>query len=152
MDRIIKNERGLELVTSHSLGYETSSKIFLIRYILSDQVWCCNVKQFLIYSKNYICKFMQASRWEHKLLHFHCHFESGNCGKEGENYKKNKKSFLNEIKNIFHIFYMAIIWWKNKNLIKKADTSFNKETFLLKINKHLIWSKRSIVRMKYNLI
>ena len=36
-------------------------------------------------------------------------FESGNCGKEGKNLQKlhhlkNKKSFLDEIKNIFHSF------------------------------------------------
>ena len=38
-----------------------------------------------------------------------CPFESGKCGKEGEKiqkieYFKNKKSFLEEIKNIFHSF------------------------------------------------
>ena len=37
MDKVIKNKRGLELVTSHSSGYKTSSKKFLY-YILSDQV------------------------------------------------------------------------------------------------------------------
>ena len=45
----------------------------LVRYILSDQVWWCNVKQFLSYSKNYICKFMQVNSW-HKLFHFHLSF------------------------------------------------------------------------------
>ena len=38
-----------------------------------------------------------------------CLFESGNCGKEGKKlqkpeYLKNEKSFLDEIKNIFHSF------------------------------------------------
>ena len=38
-----------------------------------------------------------------------CPFESGNCGKEGKKlqtfeYLENKKSFLDEIKNIFHSF------------------------------------------------
>ena len=52
-------------------------------------------------------------------------FESGKCGKEGEKiqkfeYLKNKKSFLDEIKNIFHSFRRAIISWKNKNLIKNS--------------------------------
>ena len=46
----------------------------------------------------------------------------GNCGKEGKKlqkfeYLKNKKSFVDEIKNIFH---RAIILWKNKNLIKNS--------------------------------
>ena len=40
------------------------------------------------------------------------------------NYLKNEKSFFDEIKSIFHSFWKAIIWWKNKNLIKIADTSF----------------------------
>ena len=57
-----------------------------------------------------------------------CPFESGKCGKEEENYKNmnfcNLKSFLDEIKNIFHNFRRAIIWWKNKDLVKKVDTSF----------------------------
>ena len=38
-----------------------------------------------------------------------CPFESGNCGKKGGKlqkleYLKNEKSFLDEIKNIFHSF------------------------------------------------
>ena len=34
MDRVIKNKRGLELVTSHSSGYETSSQNSFICYML----------------------------------------------------------------------------------------------------------------------
>ena len=42
-----------------------------------------------------------------------CPFESGNCEKEGEKlqkleYLKNEKSFLDEIKNIFHNFWRTI--------------------------------------------
>ena len=37
MYEVIKNKRGLELVTSLSSGYETGSQKFL-NYILSDQV------------------------------------------------------------------------------------------------------------------
>ena len=52
-----------------------------------------------------------------------CPFESEKCGKEGKKLQKSENlesenSFLNEIKNIFHSFYRAIILWKNKNLIK----------------------------------
>ena len=59
-----------------------------------------------------------------------CPFVSGKCGKAGKNlqkfqYLKNEKSFLDEIENAFHSFWRAIIWSKNKNLIKIADTSFN---------------------------
>ena len=38
MDRIIKSKMCLELVTSHSSGYKTSSKNFFISYVLPDQV------------------------------------------------------------------------------------------------------------------
>ena len=33
-------------------------------------------------------------------------------------YLENKKSFFDEVKNTFRSFGRAIIWWKNKNLIK----------------------------------
>ena len=49
-------------------------------------------------------------------------------------YLENKKRFLDEIKNIFHSFWMAMIWWKNKNLMKIADTSFKHQ--LHQIVKH----------------
>ena len=39
-------------------------------------------------------------------------------------YLENEKSFLDEIKNVFHSFWRAIIWWKIKICQKVADTSF----------------------------
>ena len=48
-------------------------------------------------------------------------------GKDKNEYLENEKSFLDEIKSIFHSFWRAIIWWKNKNLMKIADTSFKEE-------------------------
>ena len=52
-----------------------------------------------------------------------CPFVFGKCGKEGKKsqkieYLKNEKSFLDKIKSTFYSFWRAIIWWKNKNLIK----------------------------------
>ena len=41
-----------------------------VSYVLSDQVWWCNIKRCLSYFKNYICKFMQSNLWHHKLFHF----------------------------------------------------------------------------------
>ena len=38
MDKVIKNKRGLELVTSHYSGHETSLEKFLYLYVLSDLV------------------------------------------------------------------------------------------------------------------
>ena len=73
IDKVMKNKRGLELVTSCFSGYKTSSQKFLY-YILSDQVWWCNIKWFLSYCKNYTCKFMQANSWHHISFHFHLSF------------------------------------------------------------------------------
>ena len=54
-----------------------------------------------------------------------CPFEFGMCRKERKKlqkleYLENEKSFLDEIKNIFHGFWRPVIWWKNKNLIKNS--------------------------------
>ena len=52
-----------------------------------------------------------------------CPFEFGKHGKEGKKYKntriciENEKSFLDEI---FHSFWRAIVWWKNKKFIKNS--------------------------------
>ena len=121
--RSYHKQKGLELKTSCSLGYEQVQKNSFISYILSDQVWWCNIKSFLSYSKNYICKFMQAHSWHHKLFHFHLSFCIWIVWKGRKKITKiwleSEKSFLDEIKNTFHSFWRAIIWWKNKNLIEK---------------------------------
>ena len=46
--------------------------------------------------------------------------ESGKEEEKTQNfeYLENENSFLDKIKNISHSFWRAIIWWKNKNLIK----------------------------------
>ena len=111
-----QKQKGLELVTNPSSGHETSSEKFLC-YVLPDQVWWCNVKQFLSYSKNHICKFMQVNSWHHKLFHFHMSFSIWKVWKGRKKSKKfeyleNGKSFLDEIKNNFHSFKRPIIWWK----------------------------------------
>ena len=49
-------------------------KYSFICYILSDQVWWCDLKQFLRHSKNYISNFMQANWWHYKLFHSHLSF------------------------------------------------------------------------------
>ena len=74
MDKVTKNKRGLELVTSPPSGYKTSSQKNFFSYILSEQVWWCNIKRFLSYSKNYTSKFMQANARHHELFHFHLPF------------------------------------------------------------------------------
>ena len=79
--------------TSHQFLFNS-----FIYYILSDQVWWCNVKQFLGYSKNYICKYTSIFP-----------FGSGKCGEEGKKsqkfeYLENEKGFLDKIKNILNSF------------------------------------------------
>ena len=56
---------------------------------------------------------------------FICPFEYGKCGKEGKKiqkfeYLEKEKSFLDEVKNIFHSFLRANICRKNENLIKNS--------------------------------
>ena len=80
MKKIIRNKRVLELVTS--LLFRLWNKFrnipqlvmyYLTKFddVLSDQIWWCNIKQFLSYYKKYICKFMKANSWHHKLFDFH---------------------------------------------------------------------------------
>ena len=97
----------------------------IISYVLSDQVWWCNIKCFLSYSKNCISKFMEANLWDHKLFHFHLPFWIWKVWKGNEKlqkfkYLKNEKSFPDEMKKIFYSFWRPLIWWKNKNLIKNS--------------------------------
>ena len=44
-------------MTSCSSGFKASSEKFL-------QLSCCNIKKFLSYSKNYICRFMKVNSWQ----------------------------------------------------------------------------------------
>ena len=118
MDKAVKSKKSQELLTSLSSGYKASSEEFLISCVLSDQVWWCNIKLFLSYSKitsANLCKPI------HDIIKYSTSiypFESGKCGKKGEkihksDYLKIKKSFLDEIKSRFHSFWRAIIWPKN---------------------------------------
>ena len=105
--------------------FRLQNKFRKFLYILSDQVWWCNIKQLLSYFKNYICKFMQANSWHHKLFHFHLSFCIWKVWKGREKiqkfeYLETKKSFLDKIKSTFHSFWRAIIWWRNKKLIKNS--------------------------------
>ena len=67
-------------------------------------------------------------------------------------YLENEKSFFNEIKNIFYSCRRAIIWWKNKNLIKNTrDKLYGKNISLRKYIKHqkiLHWKKNTSSKRK----
>ena len=102
-----QKKKGRELVPSCSPGHKTSWKNSFISHTLSDKVWWHNIKQFLSYFKNYICKFMQVNLW-HKLFHFHISFWIWKVWKGKKlqkfEYLENQMSFLDEIKNIFCSF------------------------------------------------
>ena len=106
MDKVIKNKRGLEPASVALQVTKQVQENFFIRYILCDQVWRCNINQFLSYSKNYICQFMQVSSWHHKLFLFHLSFWIWKVERKEKKLQKfeylgNEKSFLDETKNIF---------------------------------------------------
>ena len=63
-------------------------------------------------------------------------------------YLENKKSFLDEIKNIFHSFWRAIIWLKIKNWWKIVDTSFKIKNIKCTKNKN-VWIYENIQLWKY---
>ena len=127
--KVIKNKKGSELgyETSHKnlfLSYQISFQLLVIR-LLPDQVWWCNVNQFLSYSKNYTCKFMHVNSRHHKLFHFHLLFWIYKVWKGRGKITKiwiswERKELFRWIKNIFQSFWRAIIWWKTKKLIKNS--------------------------------
>ena len=45
-------------------------------------------------------------------------------------YLENEKSFLDEIKSIFHSFWRAIFWWKNKKYQTQALSILRVSNFL----------------------
>ena len=88
------------------------------------------MKLFLSYSKNYVCKFMKANIWHHKLFHFHLSFSVWKVWKGREKITKiwispEQKELFRWNKKIFHSFWRSIIWWKNKNLMKNSGRSKN---------------------------
>ena len=104
-----KNKRGLKLVSVALQVTKQLQKYLFISYILSDQNWLCNIKCFLGYSKNYICKFIHANSWNHKLFHFDLSFESGKCEKERKNWKKSVGiSFKSNTRGVLHF----LVWWE----------------------------------------
>ena len=96
-------------------------KISFVTHVLSnDVIWSGFWVILKIISAN-LCKSIYDINYSTSI----CPFKSGKSGKEGKKLQKleyfeNEKSFLDEIKKIFHSFWRPIIWWKNKNLIKNS--------------------------------
>ena len=90
-----------------------------ISYVLSDQVWWCNTKFYKFYKfSELILKIASTKSCKpiYDILNYSttiCPFESEKCGKEWKKlqkreYLENEKSFLDEIKYIFHSFWRPI--------------------------------------------
>ena len=108
MEKVIKNKRGLELVTGCSSGYETSSEKFLYSLYITWPKLMINVKQFLSYSKHYICEFLQANSW-HKLFHFHLFIWIWKVRKGSE--KITKIWIFRERKELFRWHEKRLLWF-----------------------------------------
>ena len=93
-------------------------KYSFICYILSDQVWWCDVKQSLSYSKNYISIFMQVNWWHHKLFLFHLLFWIWKLWKRRE--KITKIWISQQWKELFRWNKKHFSWFlKGCHLVKK---------------------------------
>ena len=99
------------------------NKNVFISYILSDQIWWYK-SVFELFQKLHLQIYASQFMQHHKLFHFHLSFWIWKVWKgkkiQQSEYLENEKSFLDEIKSIFHRFSGAIIWWKNENLIKTS--------------------------------
>ena len=101
MDKVIKNKRGLELVTSVSSGHETSSeKLHLARF----DDWSFGVIPKITPSNLYMSI--------HDIINYStsiCPLEFGKCGEKGKKsqkikYLESERSFSDEMKNFFRSF------------------------------------------------
>ena len=95
----------------------SEKNLTLFNQSLLMEVWWCNIKWFLSYSKNYICKFMQANSWHHKLFHFHLSFWVWKVLKGRENISKilisrEPKELLNRNKKTFFIVFGGLSFGK----------------------------------------
>ena len=110
--------------SAQSLSRSRKSSEKFLCYILSDKIWWCNVKQFLSYSKNYICKFMQVNSWHHKLFHFHLSFWIRKVWKD--NFKTTGQFLFSKAKlrfcagwNPAHV--KCLRWWESLIIVPTGD-------------------------------
>ena len=133
MDKFIKNRRRLEQVmwpVPLQVRKQIQKNSFIL-YILSDQVWWCNVKQFWSYFKNYMYKFMQTTSWHNKSFLFHISFWIWKLWKGREENTKTwisreqKELFRWNLKKTFFIVFKKLSFGeKNKNLVKNSGHKF----------------------------
>ena len=115
----IWNKKGLELVTSRSSDYTTSSESFflLMMYYLTkfDVVLQSDFWVIPKITSTNLCKPIHDINYST----FICSLESWKCEREGKKlqkfeYLENKKNFLDEIKRLSIVFWRVIIWWKKQ--------------------------------------
>ena len=123
MDKVTKNERGLELVSSHSSGYKTNSeKILYLFYIIWLSLMIYWKAVFELFQKLYLllCK----SIHDIKLFHFYLSFWICKVWKGREKITKiwiswKQKELFRWNKNFFVVFKELLfeekikIWKKN---------------------------------------
>ena len=88
--------------------------LFVICYLIKFD----DVKKFLSYYKNYICKFMQVNSW-HKLFHFHLSFWIWKVWKGREKITKNwisrkRKELFRWNKKHFFIVFKGLSFGEKK--------------------------------------
>ena len=126
MEKVIENKRGLEIVTIALKVTKQVQKHSFISYVLSDQVWWCNIKWFLSYSKNDICKFMQVNSWHHNYSTSIGPFESWSIAERTTVKKIWLSQEQKELSRWNKIFLLIFSFGeKIKNVKKIEDTSFN---------------------------
>ena len=77
--------------------------------ILPEQVWWCIIKQYLSYSKNYICQFMEANSWHPIIPLSFVLLNLKRLEKKGKNYKnlnvsRTKRAFSMKLKAFLTVF------------------------------------------------
>ena len=120
MDKVIKNKRILELMNSSlfMLWNKFTNASSLVIYYLTKFDSVINIKWFLSYFKKLHLQ-IYASQFMPLIIPLSFVLLSLESVERKRKKYKNL-SFLDEIKNILHSLWGAIIWWKNKNLIKNS--------------------------------
>ena len=106
---IYQNYRGLGLAFAAYFLYDFSIKMFFTWYSIYAQSF--NVIPFFLLKISNKMHYKVLILTTDDVMNFKIYLDS-------------KKSFLDEIKSIFHSFWRTIIRWKNQNLMKIADASF----------------------------
>ena len=129
-------------MTSCSSGFKASSEKFL-------QLSCCNIKKFLSYSKNYICRFMKANSW-HKLFHFHLSFWFWKVWKGRE---KLQKFEYRENEQLFFFDEVTIYPCVVKSKVIQPQSKYLKPEILIRkrLLRDIHWNQIQIGISKYHL-